>query len=51
MMATADDSAAVIATLARGEQLVVVGSEQNGFIQVQGSSATGWVKQVLLVKQ
>jgi hypothetical protein len=51
MMATADDSAAVVATLARGEQLVVVGSEQNGFIQVQGSSATGWVKQVLLVKQ
>lgn len=51
MLSAAQDGAPVVATLARGEQLVVVGGEQNGFVQVQGSSATGWVKLVLLVKE
>jgi hypothetical protein len=51
VMATADDSAKPIATLGHGEQLVVIGAEQNGYVQVQGGSASGWVKKVLLVRQ
>ncbi|HEV7986432.1 MAG TPA: CsgG/HfaB family protein [Steroidobacteraceae bacterium] len=51
MLSAADDNAKPTATLGRGEQLVVIGAEQNGYVQVQGSSATGWVKRVLLVRQ
>lgn len=45
----ADDSKAV-ATLARGDELVVVGGEKNGFINVQGATASGWVKIVLVTR-
>ena len=51
MLSAADDNAKPTATLARGEQLVVVGAEQNGYVQVQGGSAAGWVKRVLLIRQ
>jgi hypothetical protein len=51
VLATADDSAKSTGTLGRGEQLVVVGAEQNGYIKVQGGSVTGWVKKVLLTRQ
>jgi hypothetical protein len=51
VLATADDSAKSVGTLGRGEQLVVVGAEQNGYVKVQGGSVTGWVKKVLITKQ
>jgi hypothetical protein len=51
LLSSADDNGKPVATLGRGEQLVVVGAEQNGYVQVQGSSATGWIKRVLLVRQ
>jgi len=44
VLATADDNAKVNGTLGQGEQLVVIGAEQNGYIQVQGSSTSGWVR-------
>jgi hypothetical protein len=49
MAKPADDSKA-LATLARGEELVVIGKESNGYINVQGASATGWVKIVLVAR-
>jgi curli biogenesis system outer membrane secretion channel CsgG len=51
LLASADDGAKPTATLGRGEQLVVLGPEQNGFINVQGGSASGWVKKALLSRQ
>jgi curli biogenesis system outer membrane secretion channel CsgG len=51
MLSAANDSAKPTATLGRGEQLVVIGTEQNGYLQVQGGSASGWVKKVLLTHQ
>jgi len=51
LLAAANDGAPAVATLGHGEQLVVVGSEQNGYVQVQGSSATGWIKKILLTRQ
>ena len=50
LLAQPDDAAKVVATLARGDELVVTGEEKNGFIQVQGSSASGWVKITLVQK-
>ena len=50
LLAQPDDAAKVVATLGRADELVVTGEEKNGFIQVQGSSASGWVKITLVQK-
>ena len=42
------DTAKVIATLARGDELVVVGAVKDGFVNVQSATASGWVKAVLV---
>jgi hypothetical protein len=51
LLASAQDGAAPTATLGQGEQLVVLGPEQNGFLNVQSGSASGWVKKVLVTRQ
>jgi len=51
LLAEPADTAKVLAKLARGEELVVVGAEKNGYINVQSASATGWVKVVLVEKR
>jgi hypothetical protein len=51
LLAQPADSAKALATLGKGEELVVIGAEQNGFLNVQGGSASGWVKKVLVVAQ
>jgi hypothetical protein len=51
MMADAADNATVAGTLSRADEVVVVGDEKNGFIQVQGSDASGWVKTSLMQKR
>src|SRR6185295_17485999 len=45
------DTAKVVATLGRGEELVVIGAEKDGYINVQGATASGWVKTVLMSKR
>jgi len=50
LLAQPSDAAKVLASLGRGEELVVVGSEKDGYINVQTASATGWVKVVLVTK-
>jgi hypothetical protein len=42
------DTAKVVATLARGDELVVVGAVKDGFVNVQSANASGWVKAVLV---
>jgi hypothetical protein len=50
LLAQASDSGKVVATLGRGEELVVIGGEKDGYINVQGSGASGWIKIVLVSK-
>lgn len=50
LLAQPIDSAKAVATLARGDELVVTGAEKNGYIAVQGASASGWVKVILVQK-
>jgi hypothetical protein len=40
-----------VATLGRGDELVVIGAVKNGFVHVQGSAASGWVRAVLVQKR
>ena len=50
-MATPSDTGKVLGTLPRGEELVVIGAEKDGFINVQAATASGWVKIVLVQKR
>jgi len=45
------DTGKVLETLGKGDELVVIGAEKDGYINVQSASATGWVKIVLVNKQ
>lgn len=51
ILATPADGAKEVATLARTDEMVVIGKEQNGFINVQGATGSGWVKIVLVNKR
>jgi hypothetical protein len=51
LLADASDTAKALATLAKGEELVVTGGEKDGYIAVQSASASGWVKIVLVQKR
>ena len=51
LLSQASDSSKPLATLARGDELVVIGGEKDGFINVQGATASGWVKIVLVQKR
>src|SRR4051812_916340 len=51
LMSDASDTSKPVANLGRGEELVVIGGEKDGFINVQTATATGWVKLVLVQKR
>jgi hypothetical protein len=51
LLAEASDTAKAVATLARGEELVVIGGDKDGYINVQGANGSGWVKIVLVQKR
>jgi hypothetical protein len=50
ILAEPSDTAKALATLSKGDEVVVVGKESNGYIQVQGATASGWVKVVLVAR-
>ena len=51
LLASASESAKVLATLAKTDELVFLGDEKSGYVKVQGSSSEGWVKKTLVVKK
>ncbi len=51
LYAQADETSKVVATLARGDELLIDGDEKNGFVKVQGASASGWVKTTMIAKR
>jgi hypothetical protein len=51
LLAQPSDTAKPLATLARTDELVVIGESKDGFSNVQGATASGWVKIVLVQKR
>jgi hypothetical protein len=51
ILSEASDTAKPLATLARTDELVVIGAEKDGFILVQSATTSGWVKIVLMQKR
>ncbi len=51
LLAAPADGSREVATLARTDEMVVVGKVQNGFVNVQAGSGSGWVEVVLVNKR
>jgi len=51
VLAEPKDGTKAVATLARTDEVVVIGEEQDGFVNVQGTAGAGWVKIVLMSKR
>ena len=43
-----DKEAEVVATLAKGEEVVYLGESQDGYVLIQGAEAEGWVREILM---
>jgi len=50
LLTSPSDSAKVVATLGRGDEMVVVGDEKDGYVEVETGSGKGWVKMTLVSK-
>ena len=48
---TPTDGAKVVATLKKGVELIFLGTEKDGYLQVQGADGEGWVRKVLVGKK
>jgi len=51
LLASPTEDAEALATLTKSEELVVIGAEQNGYMNVQSGTAAGWVRKVLLSRR
>lgn len=51
VLAQPSDTAKVAATLTKTDELVVTDAGRDGFVGVQGATASGWVKVALIMKQ
>ena len=51
LLAQPTDTGKVLATLARTEELVVIGGVKDGFVNVQSATASGWIRVVLVSKR
>jgi hypothetical protein len=50
ILAEPNDGAKVIATLTKGDEMIVVGEEKNGYLKVESGDGGGWVRKVLVTK-
>ena len=48
LMAEPMDGAKVVGTLAKGDELVFMGAEQDGYLSVESGAGSGWVKKALV---
>lgn len=44
------DSAKAVATLSKGEEMIFMGEEKDGYLKVESGSGGGWVKKVLVTR-
>jgi hypothetical protein len=50
LFASPADSAKTVATLSKGDEMIFMGEEKDGFLKVESGSGSGWVKKVLVSK-
>ena len=50
LMGSAGEAGKVVATLEKGDELIYMGEEQNGYLKVEAGKGSGWVKKILVAK-
>jgi len=50
IMGSAAEAGKAVATLDKGEELIYMGAEENGFVKVESGKGGGWVKKILVTK-
>ena len=50
LLSKPSEEAAPVVTLAKGEELIFMGKEQDGYVNVESSKGAGWVKKVLVTR-
>jgi hypothetical protein len=50
LMGSAGESGKAVATLTKGDELIYMGTEENGFVKIESGKGSGWVKKVLVSK-
>ena len=50
IMGTAAEAGKALATLDKGEELIYMGVEENGFVKIESGKGGGWVKKILVTK-
>mgnify|MGYP000134756024 FL=1 len=47
---TPSESGKTVATLSKGEEMIFMGEEKDGFLKIESGSGAGWVKKVLITR-
>jgi hypothetical protein len=50
VLAQPSDPATAVTTLAKNDELIFMGKEQEGFVSVETSKGAGWVRKVLVTR-
>jgi hypothetical protein len=50
VFASPSESAKAVTTLGKGEEMIFMGEEQDGFLKIESGSGGGWVKKVLVTR-
>jgi curli biogenesis system outer membrane secretion channel CsgG len=50
IMSKPSDAGQVVTTLGKGEEMIFLGKEEEGFLQVESGKGSGWVKKILLAR-
>jgi len=50
LVSSASDDGAVVATFGKADEMIYMGGEQDGYVQVESGKGGGWVKKILVTK-
>jgi curli biogenesis system outer membrane secretion channel CsgG len=50
LMSKPSESGQVVTTLAKGDEMIFLGKEEDGFLQVETGKGSGWVKKILIAR-
>ena len=50
VLAQPSEAANPVTTLAKNDELIFMGKEQDGFVSVETSKGSGWVKKILVTR-
>jgi curli production assembly/transport component CsgG len=50
VLSSPSEAGQVVTTLGKGDEMIFMGKEQDGFVQVESGKGSGWVKKVLITR-